>query len=211
MAESERQQQFEVYRRRPTGPAQDDDGKFWLILVLIAVIGIGVVGALFASRKSDDADKPPQVPSNAANTGPADPAPQSVFDRLDWIQDQEGPASALALAEEKYLVEYPNAPNLVERIKALRALTTTGQDEVVRELREDARRQVAAGQLEDGMSTIEQILERTNGQDPEAHFLKAKALLQGGDNFGAESALEEAAYQGYNAGEIEELRRQMGQ
>ena len=58
---------------------------------------------------------------------------------------------------------------------------------------------------------VECVPNISNGQDPEAHFLKAKALLQGGDNFGAESALEEAAYQGYNAGEIEELRRQMGQ
>lgn len=207
MAEPEKQQ-FEVYRHKQPARAQggDDNSSFVLIMVALGMVAVVIGGLIFASGgEEENPDGPANGPAVEAPVG--QPAPQSVFDRLDWVQDQEGVESALALAEDKYLVEYPNAPNLKKRIEEMRAAMTVGEDVIVKELLEDARKQIGGGNLEEGMATVDQILERTDRQNGEAYFLKASALLQQGDRFGAESALEEAEILGFSPGQVEAMRR----
>lgn len=208
VAESERVQNFEVYRH--SGPAQtrEDNSSFWFLLVLIGLVALGVVGFLFAGGGGDDADAKDD-PAVVVDAGPAEPAPQSVFDRLDWIQEQEGAESALSVAENQYLVEYPNAPNLKKRIEELKKATTVGEDAELIEAREDARMMAGAGRNEEALQAIERILERTDYQDAEANYLKAKVLLQTGDTFGAQSALEEAEALGHDQAEVEAMRRML--
>jgi len=206
VAESERVQNFEVYRHSGPARAQEDNSGFWFLLVLIGLVAFGVLGFLFMGGGGDEADEK-EGSDVVVEAGPADPAPQSVFDRLDWIQSQEGAESALSVAENQYLVEYPNAPNLKKRIEELKKAATVGEDAELTEAREDARMMAGAGRTDEALQAIERILERTEYQDAEANFLKAKVLLATGDTFGAQGALEEAEALGYDQGEIEALRR----
>lgn len=190
----QKQPEFQLHR---SAPRDDADGAFPVVPLLVVVVMLVGGGLFYTSQQGAPAATPTPV---ASPTGPIEEAPAGVWERLNFLVDQERGVEALDYGRAQ--LELYNDPDLRARVKELDIEINGAVTESVSTLLTRAQQAASRSQWLETIEATTTILERDE-EHAEAYYLRGVARGNQGNKAGAGEDLRSAKDYGFDTDKVE--------